>query len=421
MEIQSLFHIKRFPRTRSLVNLVFYFPIGVFLAVVRLFISMHVIVICHILPHGSSIRRFVLKVMSGVLGFLVTVEGGDKLEQCSAKVIVSNHISIIDYFITDLVFPNQAPLENLPSIFIQLISKFKKLPSNVNKDQLLNEVKSICQESPVPVLFHPEKTTTNGESGLLKFNTVPFELDHSIQPIAVQCKRPSYFEINITTLESSWYTDIFWCFFLPCTFYKIHILPVVQKKEDESCEELSERVRSMIADTINITTTDYTYSDKIDYIKQLHRTYSHTSNTNNTSHNNRPNDVQTSSKPVSSNSPVPLSSNPAINNMVQQVKTVMPHVPVQVILKDLEKTKDVDRTLTNILDGIVQFTPEEPESQTTPTTNNTKQQTPCPSTQKFKSDSFGRTTRDRHMSFEERKKAMIEAARQKYKEKHNLL
>ncbi|XP_050395372.1 lipid droplet-regulating VLDL assembly factor AUP1 [Patella vulgata] len=412
-DLKSLFHTERFPRGAIKIGLVLYFPLGLFLATLRVFIFLHMILICQILPHRSSIRRFVVRVISGVLGFFITIEG-NKNDNSAAKLIVSNHISVTDNFLIDLFFPNVAPTEQLPPLFIQLLSKYKQLSGNTSKEELLKEIKKLVQESKVPVLFYPEKTTTNGTTGLLKFSTVPFEIDETIKPVAVQYKRPTCFEVNMTTLESSWLGDIFWCFFVPCTFYKISVLPEVKKKEEESVEELTERVRSSIAKCLNIKTTEFTFSDKTELKKQNQRrvTVTNVSSTPSAS-NNKPRVI----KPVTIQRV--LSNDPVINNMVQQVKTVMPHVPLSAILQDIEKTKDIDLTITNILDGIVQYTPEENDNQKN-TDSEQKQKLVCPSTQTFKSSTFGRTSNDRQLSFEERKTAMIEAARRKYKEKHNL-
>ena len=50
--------------------------------------------------------------------------------------------------------------------------------------------------------------------------------------------------------------------------------------------------------------------------------------------------------------------------MVKQVQEILPRVPAQVIVADLVRTRSVDVTVTNILEGVVKYEelPDQPQS-----------------------------------------------------------
>lgn len=113
---------------------------------------------------------------------------------------------------------------------------------------------------------------------------------------------------------------------------------------------------------------------------------------------------------------------PNLEMMARQVKEVLPLVPQHVIIQDLTKTRNIDYTISNILDGHVRYTPETPSP--TPTT----QQSSTPSTSSSnesmstqqKQMNFPKSANARMQSFQERKRELIENARKKYIEKHGL-
>lgn len=93
-------------------------------------------------------------------------------------------------------------------------------------------------------------------------------------------------------------------------------------------------------------------------------------------------------------------------------------------------TKNVDITITNILEGQIVFTPEIPQassSKSSPVripTNETKSAlttaTPARDILSTAATTFGKTAQERMLSYQERKKILIENARQRYIEKHGL-
>merc|ERR1712146_449209 len=89
-----------------------------------------------------------------------------------------------------------------------------------------------------------------------------------------------------------------------------------------------------------------------------------------------------------------------MDQMVSKVQAVLPKSPSRLIRKDLERTRSVDDTITNILEGRVQL--DVNDSNTATSSRST------PESSKL---------RRRGATFQEKKKAMIEEQRRIYLEK----
>lgn len=129
-------------------------------------------------------------------------------------------------------------------------------------------------------------------------------------------------------------------------------------------------------------------------------------------------------------------SNIQMESMVRSVKDVLPQVPVSVIRKDLSITSNVEETITRLVDGTIQYTPEQPEnkspsSQASSVKSSTFNVSSLPTSTACNPESlpnlstaastFGKSADERHKSFEERKRQLIESARLRYMMKHNML
>ncbi|CAH2299019.1 ancient ubiquitous 1 [Pelobates cultripes] len=110
-------------------------------------------------------------------------------------------------------------------------------------------------------------------------------------------------------------------------------LPPVFRYPKESDEEFSSRVQKLMALSMGIIGTRHTAVDRAEHLKRRRRE---------------------SPPPAAS-----VSSSTADSRMVQRVKEVLPQVPLSVIHKDLARTKCVDTTITNLLEGRVPFVSEE--------------------------------------------------------------
>jgi len=426
--IDQLFDNSRFPQTGfGIIALILYFPIGFVLAFVRIFIGFHALVVLSLLPKAWWLRCLVLRVMCGVLGILVVQEHPDSRDR-NARVIVVNYTTPLDRLAVELIYPCIMPsMWDLPATMMWLLG-YEDMGAKQGRETLVQNAKRHCRDSPYPLLAFPEGATTNGKVGLLKFSVWPFSLDENVQPVVIRISRPSVLAVSPSVAGSWWWTDIFWFLFVPYSCFHLRVLPVVAQLEDETMQEFALRIQRFIAESMSISATPYTSADKIEHIKRQETTLDQNRR------QARPNDCLPK-KSATVNSEMDL--------LVNQVKGVLPNVPAQVIRQDLSLTKDVDLTITNILEGRVQYKAEEPgveadravlpvqathkqstskstskSPQPAVITTGSKQSAAAPAT--TSSSSFGRTTAERHMTFAERKKALIETARQRYLEKNSL-
>ncbi|XP_070540728.1 lipid droplet-regulating VLDL assembly factor AUP1-like isoform X2 [Ptychodera flava] len=444
-EIAQLFDNSRFQGGGSLVVIFFYFPLGLVLALLRIFIGLQVFLISCILPKFLMIRSFVLRVMCGVLGLVITTEGVKNRER-DAPVLVTNHISPLDHLAVDLVFPSIMPsVWDLPWALMWALG-YRDMGAKRGREVLIQKAKEHCEENSVPLLTHPEGATTNGKKALLKFSTWPFSLDQPVQPIVITVKRP-LIGINTSTLGSRWWQDVFWFFFSPFSVFHLRVLPVMALAEPESVDEFTKKVQGLMAKELNMVTTNYTSADKVEYAKKVLFTPPRRNIPPGAVRRTQPpsqSQQSARSAPSSrftSHSSSSGSSNDRLSIMTKQVQEVLPHVPAEVIQKDLYTTQCVDTTITNILEERVQFTPVDftPPSSSkisedkssdgqvegataaVPLPHTSKLSTESASATKFSAKSFSRSTNERQMSFQERKKALYDTARRRYKEKHGLL
>lgn len=157
------------------------------------------------------------------------------------------------------------------------------------------------------------------------------------------------------------------------------------------------------------------------------------------------------------------SYNSDVRRMANQVKEVLPHVPFDAIFKDLSKsfiyfffrrnincvdfpvkTKNVDNTITNILEGRIHFVPDQQQTSVktvsataaqASTSSSTGGVSSSPSTSSVvaPSDSsndrelfntavptFAKSANDRKKSFQERKAQLVANARKRYIAKNHL-
>ena len=137
--------------------------------------------------------------------------------------------------------------------------------------------------------------------------------------------------------------------------------------------------------------------------------------------------------------------------MASQVKEVLPHVPMAVILSDLSKTmhsflnriiflikyfflclgrtNSVDATVANLVEGVVPFIPEPvvarvesapsgPSSQAGP--SNYKPTGVSSQLQQVAASSFSKLVHERGLSLQERKQRLLRQAQLRYCERHDL-
>ncbi|XP_074596645.1 lipid droplet-regulating VLDL assembly factor AUP1-like [Brevipalpus obovatus] len=124
-----------------------------------------------------------------------------------------------------------------------------------------------------------------------------------------------------------------------------------------------------------------------------------------------------------------------LNRMVDTVKEILPQVPRKVIENDLRVTCDLEETLTRLVDDVLSYQPEAipiPSPSSSPQNKlvaSSNLSSPASDSSRTNGDvvsfntaakCFGKSPNDRMSSLGDRKKALIEAARKRFIEKHGL-
>lgn len=403
--VEEMFDFRRFPRdTVILLLLLVYFPVGVCLMFIRIFIGVHVFLVSCALPE-SFIRRFIVRIMCSVLGMHVR-QRNPRFRDKNTKLYICNHVTDFDHNIINLLTPCNTPQLEGSTGFVCWARGFMEIHSASAPGAIEESLQRYCSSEGIPpLLLFPEEDTTNGRAGLLRFSSWPFSLTDSIQPVALRVTRPL---IALSTPESSWLMELLWTFFVPCTVYHVSWLPPISRQDGEPTQEFANKVQELLASELGLVSTKITKADKAEHIKRKRHTLPQAS---------------TNVRPASIGLGFMVQSlgtdDHRIAKMAQQVKDVLPHVPLNIIMKDLAKTNCVDTTITNLLENKEETQMEATGTSTLGPLRNIYSSSSAP-TIKPAAKSFGKSPTDRHLSLQERKEALYNFARRRYIEKHGL-
>ncbi|XP_047534917.1 lipid droplet-regulating VLDL assembly factor AUP1-like [Vanessa atalanta] len=356
----------------NVLQFLLYLPLGLVLMAFRIVLALILWIAAIILPNKSAVRQLLSTLACWTFGVYVKVKG-NKDPRCS--VLVANYVSCLD---------SLAAAHTLGTISLR---KWKVPPFFASTLGIKNAAQFVRKqhftESPSkPVLLQPEGGPTNGK-GLLKFNDWSFPIGNRVQPIAITVERPF---TNVTVHRPNDKIDVFpwwdalWFLWTPCSVYTLRALPALDRKDDND-QEFVDRMRQAIADALQVEATPWSLCE----VSRARRTPA-----------------------VARRAPPPAA---------RRVQEVLPRVPLADIVRDLEKTRSVDVTITNFLEGITPYTPiPEPAVEPQPSTSQAppKYVSPAPT------GVFSKSAKERQMSFQEKKAQMIAEARQRYIEKHGL-
>uniref|UniRef100_A0A8C0FQW9 Lipid droplet-regulating VLDL assembly factor AUP1 n=1 Tax=Bubo bubo TaxID=30461 RepID=A0A8C0FQW9_BUBBB len=367
----------RFPTDGFLLLvLLLYAPVGLCLLVLRLFIGVHVFLVSCALP-DSVLRRFIVRVMCSVLGLFVR-QNDPRLRDVNVRVYIANHVTQFDHNVINLLTSCNTPALNGAPGFICWSRGFMELGVTGSRAELVDSLKvySSHRGNP-PLLLFPEEAATNGRAGLLRFRySWPLSLGQLPCAVLSLCSLPQ------SVADSSWITELLWTFFVPFTVYQVRWMPSVPRRAEELSEDFALRVQELLAMELGVVSTRLTAADKTEHMKRLRHT---------------------SLLPFV---PAPGSQAQA---MAQRVKEVLPHVPLEVIRIDLAQTNCVDTTIANLLEGRVPFFPESKEAGTDLPVPSTSQAAAASGIQATKQ--FAKSPVERHLSLQERKRALYDYAR----------
>uniref|UniRef100_A0A8C5ILH1 Lipid droplet-regulating VLDL assembly factor AUP1 n=1 Tax=Junco hyemalis TaxID=40217 RepID=A0A8C5ILH1_JUNHY len=406
---ERLFDSHRLPTDGFLLlALLLYAPVGLCLLVLRVFIGVHVFLVSCALP-DSVVRRFIVRVMCSVLGLLVR-QSDPRLRGAGAKVFIANHVTPFDHNVVSLLTSCNTPALSGAPGFICWSRGFMELGVTGSRAELVDSLKEYsAQQGNPPLLLFPEEAATNGRAGLLRFSSWPFSILDEVQPVALQVRRPL---VAVSVADSSWITELLWTFFVPFTVYQVRWMPSVPRRADERSEDFALRVQELLAMELGVVSTRITAADRTEHMKRLRHTAQ-----------------RLSFAPASSQHPAARPRVPPslprgapedlrVVAMAQQVKEVLPHVPLEVIRTDLVQTNCVDTTIANLLEGRVPFLPESKESEDLPAPSTSQAaaasgiqgSVPAPSS-KPATKQFAKSPVERHLSLQERKRALYDYAR----------
>ncbi|XP_017760801.1 PREDICTED: ancient ubiquitous protein 1-like [Eufriesea mexicana] len=386
IDIQDLFDKSRFPSGWRLVFIFLYTPVGLLLILLRLLIALQLWLISILLPDCNILRTFLSHGFSFAFGIMVKISEG-QVKDKQSRIIITNNVSVLDHFAlykaTQALTPTiwEIPTAMSNALGLQMMDMS-------SKEALIANMKQFLSTSNCNIAIQPEFGITNSRVALLKFNSWPFTIEASVQPVAIKAWRPEFIPIHLTSLASRWWIDVFWFMFVPYTVFTFKYLKI---KQNPDCEVLVREVEKDIATCLGLQTSSHTVSDKIEFEKRyiMERTQ------NRRFDRNSPNSQ--------------VIHNLEIQRMVRQVSEVLPLVPHNVILRDLLKTRNVDITIANILDGIVTYTPDSSQTVTRSASLNQLQKNTVKDNSNLGSSSF-----------QERKAKMIREARERYIQKHGL-
>jgi ancient ubiquitous protein 1 len=404
--LTDLFDKKRCPYGWNYVPFIVYFPFGTLLAIIRIFIGIQMLIVASVFRDLVSVRKFILKMMCNILGLIIRedrVEAKDKY----ATVFVANHITPLDCLAFHASSGSVSPKSKLiPSVLSWLVG-YEDMGLEQGFDRFSEHMRNHLHSSvPVPVLLQPEGSTTNGKRGLLRFQHKLLNEVKKVQPVAVRTWRPPIGLVSTCVLGSKLWVELFWFFFVPCTVFFLSYLPTVTRNMKEDTESFTKRIEEMIAKHLGIECTKFTAADKVDEEKKLMRS------------------------PPPSRPPNVVNSE--LQRMITQVTEVLPYVPSDVVLKDLVRTRSVDITISNILEGHITFVPLPSTTSVAPAATklqkNSKPINSIVNSTKIGESSsldtsaptFPKSAQERNLSFLERKNRLIENARRRYIEKHGL-
>ncbi|CAG0901284.1 unnamed protein product [Darwinula stevensoni] len=378
----------------SIIFVILYFPIGVVLSVIRIFICFHVYIAACLLPRNSLVRTVVLRWMWSVLGLVIRKD--DSLVKGShshdpPRLYVANNISSLDPLVTHLAIDASSVERGLfPTWFLYAYG--------YGYDH------KTFEDSTASIALYPEGIPTNGKVGLLQFvqrgPTKEWLLSEAskqgIQPLALSVER--LLPLSVSVVGSAWWIDLYWLFFSPVTIFHIKVLPVIWRNpgQGKAEEGLLEHTRTTIAKALNLQLTPHTHHDYVEWMKR---------------------------RTVGEYQSVVNSLPPELSLAVMRIKEILPSVPLAVIVNDIRRTGSADETISHLVDGTIPYTPENMTSKHPSPAVSQLSSTSSSTSMGERSgvrESFGRTPKIRMQSFEERKRELLECARRKYIQKHGL-
>ncbi|CAH2039995.1 unnamed protein product, partial [Iphiclides podalirius] len=236
-----------------------------------------------------------------------------------------------------------------------------------------------------PILLQPEGGPTNGKA-LLKFTDWAFPIANRIQPVAITVERPLGLRVGVrggrAGREGFPWGDALWFLCAPATAFSLRLLPPLERADDDEAA-FAARLAGAIADALQIEATEFRWEEVAG--------------------------ARRAGAGRGQGAAGAVARGAELARMARQVREVLPAVPERDVLRDLARTRSVDVTISNFLEGV---TPYRPEPVAEPRAGPSRAEPSPPH--------FPRSARERQLSFQERKAQMVAEARRRYVHKHGL-
>ena len=253
------------------IGLCLYFPIGALLAINRLILGGLILGLIQIIKPLQFNNTFV-SVLCYLGGFVPIIKNKEEFEKSDAKVIVSNHVSLLDHtafqsFNKACSLSTRMLAQNLlyKIFFSMLGGELVQLDEKQTIPELKNRLGDLLEDAPYKkILIFPEGTVHNGKF-LHFFHSFAFTLSDSVLPVTLKIR--SLFPICYYPFGKDQILNLLWTIFLPVNFYHCTLLPTAHREPDETPQEFAYRVQQLIASDLNIIGTNVTNKQKSLYTK----------------------------------------------------------------------------------------------------------------------------------------------------------
>jgi len=219
INIKDLFDDVRCPDGWKFVPLLVYFPFGIILATIRLFIGIQMLLAASAFQNVAIIKNFILRMMCNILGIIIRKDHSElRFKTQAFPILVSNQCTPVD----TLVFHVATGCTTLPNPDMPAALNWVLGAHDIKISQGFQQLTRILQECPssqTPILLQPEGAATNGKTGLLKFQECYLEGVKKVQPVAVQIWRPPTAGVSPCVIGSYWWLEMMWMLFVPCTVF----------------------------------------------------------------------------------------------------------------------------------------------------------------------------------------------------------
>ena len=280
----------------------------------RLLITFQLWILSSILPDCQPLRKFLHNGLSLSFGIITKISPDSEERNAETRILVANSVSTLDHFVIRRVAQTITPsVWDLPSSLSEALGLQNMDMSS--KDALVVNIKQFLASTNCNIVLQPEFGATNNRVALLKFNSWPFGIEPTIQPLTIKARRPEFVDVRLTSVASTTWTDVLWFMFVPYTIFTLKYLKV---KKNTDQEILVREIEKEIAYELNLKTSTHTVSDKNEYEKRYLREKIHNRGSQSRG--------STTSQVV---------SNIEMLRMAQRVNEVLPMVPRNVVLRDL--------------------------------------------------------------------------------------